>query len=426
MAKKPFRAQHLELRHKTYFALLTVPKDVQHLLGKKRFFKTTGTGDLRIAQAKADLFVIKWKAEIANARQRADDPIINSAMELNKMFMSTPRNMVLDVIHEETDRLRIETNDLIADTFEAVALGKSKVLDSYIPEWKKHQLDRGLEQKTVDQMERDIGELTKYIQTTNLVTKTNCDAWINMIAVSDKLSAASVTRIISSARNFFKYLQECRVFQDSMDDPFQVPTAYKRSKKANAKTINKKESWLPFTKVEVEKLHATTLSKGDSELGNLIVIAAYSGARIEEICSMKKDFIDTDEQTFTIVDAKTQAGNRVVPIHPNIKELVSELLTKSNNDYLFGELTENMYGNRSNAIGKRFGRIKKELGFDKRHVFHSIRKTFTTELERAGITENLAADILGHEKPRITYGIYSGGSDLNQKRKAIQKIKFKF
>jgi integrase len=211
-----------------------------------------------------------------------------------------------------------------------------------------------------------------------------------------------------------------------MDDPFQVPTAYKRSKKANAKTINKKESWLPFTKVEVEKLHSTTLAKGDNELGNLIVIAAYSGARIEEICSMKKDFIDTDEQTFTIVDAKTQAGNRVVPIHPNIKELVSELLTKSNNDYMFGELTENMYGNRSNAIGKRFGRIKKELGFDKRHVFHSIRKTFTTELERAGITENLAADILGHEKPRITYGIYSGGSDLNQKRKAIQKIKFKF
>jgi hypothetical protein len=96
-------------RHKTYFALLTVPKDVQYILGKKRFFKTTGTSDLRIAQAKADIFVIQWKAEIANARQKADDPIINSALELNKMLNSSPRELVLDVIHEETDRLRIDT-----------------------------------------------------------------------------------------------------------------------------------------------------------------------------------------------------------------------------------------------------------------------------------------------------------------------------
>ena len=52
MSKKPFRPQNLELRYKTYFAVLTVPKDVQYILGKKRFFKTTGTGDIKVAQAK--------------------------------------------------------------------------------------------------------------------------------------------------------------------------------------------------------------------------------------------------------------------------------------------------------------------------------------------------------------------------------------
>ena len=29
-----------------------------------------------------------------------------------------------------------------------------------------------------------------------------------------------------------------------------------------------------------------------------------------------------------------------------------------------------------------------------------------------GISENLLADIVGHDKPRITYGLYSGGSSL--------------
>jgi hypothetical protein len=36
----------------------------------------------------------------------------------------------------------------------------------------------------------------------------------------------------------------------------------------------------------------------------------------------------------------------------------------------------------------------------------------------------VAADILGHEKQTMTYGLYSGGSSLKQKREAINKIKY--
>ena len=47
-------------------------------------------------------------------------------------------------------------------------------------------------------------------------------------------------------------------------------------------------------------------------------------------------------------------------------------------------------------------------------------------LENAGISENLAADIVGHEKPRITYGLYSGGASTDVKIKAIKKININF
>ena len=60
--------------------------------------------------------------------------------------------------------------------------------------------------------------------------------------------------------------------------------------------------------------------------------------------------------------------------------------------------------------------------FERRYFFHSTRKTVVTLLEHAGISENLAADIVGHEKPRITYGLCSGGSSLEQKLKAIITI----
>jgi integrase len=87
-------------------------------------------------------------------------------------------------------------------------------------------------------------------------------------------------------------------------------------------------------------------------------------------------------------------------------------------------LLVNKYADRSNAIGKRFGRLKTAAGFGASHVFHSIRKTVATMLEDAGVTENLAADILGHDKPTMTYGLYSGGASLATKRKALEKINY--
>jgi integrase len=101
-------------------------------------------------------------------------------------------------------------------------------------------------------------------------------------------------------------------------------------------------------------------------------------------------------------------------------------MMQSKDAYLIENLTLSKYQDRSNAIGKRFGRLKKSLGFSKRHVFHSIRKTFTTQLENAGVHENISADIVGHEKPRITYGLYSGGTNLEVKREAINKVHYSF
>jgi hypothetical protein len=95
-------------------------------------------------------------------------------------------------------------------------------------------------------------------------------------------------------------------------------------------------------------------------------------------------------------------------------------------EYLLPNLTLSKFDDRSNAIGKRFGRLKSKLGYSKRHVFHSIRKTFTTQLENAGVNENVTADIIGHEKPRMTYGLYSGGTNIQLKREAISKISYDF
>ncbi len=53
-------------------------------------------------------------------------------------------------------------------------------------------------------------------------------------------------------------------------------------------------------------------------------------------------------------------------------------------------------------------------------------KTVVMILENAGVPENVVADIVGHEKPRITYGLYSGGTSLAVKADALGKLSYPF
>jgi integrase len=106
--------------------------------------------------------------------------------------------------------------------------------------------------------------------------------------------------------------------------------------------------------------------------------------------------------------------------------MISKKIEHLNDDdaYIFKTLRNNKYGKRTDALGKRFGRLKEALGFGERYVFHSIRKTVTTLLEQAGVAEGITADIVGHEKQTMTYGLYSGGTSMEQKTDAIKRIDY--
>jgi len=47
-----------------------------------------------------------------------------------------------------------------------------------------------------------------------------------------------------------------------------------------------------------------------------------------------------------------------------------------------------------------------------------------TILENAGVPENVAAAIVGHDIPTITYGHYSGGVSVVVKAKAMELIAY--
>ena len=64
---------------------------------------------------------------------------------------------------------------------------------------------------------------------------------------------------------------------------------------------------------------------------------------------------------------------------------------------------------------------KDRLGFDRRFVFHSMRKTVAHLFETAECPPGVAKDIIGHAKTDMTFGIYSGETRMDHRARWLAK-----
>ena len=64
------------------------------------------------------------------------------------------------------------------------------------------------------------------------------------------------------------------------------------------------------------------------------------------------------------------------------------------------------------------------MGYGPSHVFHTTRGTLITMMQRAGVVEGIAADVVGHDKKTITYGLYASGSIEAQQLEALSKVAY--
>ena len=81
---------HTEKRANLHYAVLTVPIDVRHVVGKLRYVQSLQTEDRAEAALRAAFVVAGWKAEIARARGKLPDPKATFWDGLRADFIDTP------------------------------------------------------------------------------------------------------------------------------------------------------------------------------------------------------------------------------------------------------------------------------------------------------------------------------------------------
>jgi integrase len=438
---------YIEYKDGFPYAALTIPVELREKIGKRKYRKKLEAISSRKAQLEAASLVAGWKKEIALHKALLDDQtrnpllkIIMEALDLRKDFEQTDESSENEGDYSEKDIFRQQIEDIargrikkqeghkVASDFYRIATGDLTLLEPLFNEWSKYLVAEKYEAKTIDTYTKDAKLFVDQFVSLEKVTSNSIDAWTLVLLDKGMTKNTLNNRVIKGIRNFWTYLKDRKKITKEQFSLILDATVKEKNTKA-AKSSGGREA---FTPSEVAKV-LNAISKEDTQLQAVLSIGMFTGMRIEEICSLKaSDVLEMEDiECFNIKDAKTAKGNRKVPIHSNLLPLIDTLLEAARGDakeipkdaHLISGLTLNKYGDRSNAVGKRFGRLKTSLGFDSKKVFHSVRHCVVTQLDRAGYRETAIADLVGHENASQT-SRYSEGQEVKELKKMVESIKY--
>lgn len=355
-------------------------------------------------------------AEAAYAKQGLDRELALTDLAHNALIETLG-----DLIAYKNDFSAEEKEEMQAIFTEPSAYKvKSPITKQRIATFRQYRETRNVATKTIDQQQSKLEKLSAYLSMEGRQLDFDAvSAWLDSL----KLASKTLAQYLLAGNVFWKWAMkhDARWRDDFKDkaNPFENHELPQTRGKERADRQRK-----DFQPKEIAELHAAALSTDHSSLADLILLGAYTGARIEELCQLRVEHLIKPDgiESFDIVDSKTAAGIRVVPIHPALSSIVERRRSDSKDGYLIPSGSKNKYGIRSDALSKAFGRLKEAHGYGAQHVFHSIRKTVITQLHRAGVQGPLIAELVGHETGTVTFDVYSQGASSAQKLDAISKL----
>lgn len=174
-----------------------------------------------------------------------------------------------------------------------------------------------------------------------------------------------------------------------------------------------------------------------SNLG--ILLSLFAGLRIGEVCALKWEDIDlqnqiihirstvtrvknpdnnSDVKTLTLIDIpKTKASIRDIPIHSSLTSILANMKRNPLSMYVVSEDNSFLC---PRTYEYRYHQALKKSGINK-YNYHMLRHTFATRCIEAGMDVKTLSELLGHANVSITLNTYVHSS-MEQKRKQMEKL----
>ena len=444
-------------RHQTWYVIVAVPRRLWAPGVKRQVVRTLGTPALAEAQRRKHAVIAAILADIerlagatpAGTIEPGNLPPgeLRSALNWRKAYAEIEAGQVAGLedgrpanadprswarwvaateIEDRADEIEGRLGPAAARTYEGVASGSATPLGLHLDAWLAEGGTKGpLTVKTIAGYRADMRGLEAWlgvhgVTTLEAVTKAVAGRWVSETMVATRMPWATANKHISCPMAYWRWL--AKRGHGTGENPFAGQSVAKgRAHRGEAGTKR------PFTRAEaMALLHGPA----DQELADAMRIAALTGLRIEELYQLR--VADCADGWFRVRQGKSAAAIRRVPVHGDLAAIVARRAAgRDAGAFLMFEGTTSRSGRgRSVPMSKRFGRYRQGVGVHdvtegKRGSavdFHSWRRWFTTEAERAGVAPHVIDYVTGHERPGETLGRYSAGPSDDQLRACVAAV----
>ncbi|MEL6447361.1 MAG: DUF6538 domain-containing protein [Pseudomonadota bacterium] len=435
-------AEHLFKRGQTWYVRLAVPRSLQEAVGRTEIQRTTGTRDLAEAKRRRHEILAGIHREIGltvrafRTDLKSPDGLAASVESIREEYLRgniDHENAHVQADHVIEEHLNRNSLSMYDENVPEAAQRRvraayrtaldvdyrplSQLVETYLKEYQGT-----VAVSTYRSRSRFLSEFVGWAgrsRTAEEVSRRVTGQYFAEVIQPKSLSVSSKRSMLSSLSAFWKWLIK-RGFYEKQN-PWSGFYSDARGKDGKTSDEVVRRPWLPSELARIE------LCPKDDIKYLTMKIAQYSGMRLEEIASLRKEDVLLEEGMFVVRKGKTANARRHVPIHPAIEALVKHWMERSGDKYLLPELKRGGPDKkRSHYLGKNdLGPwIRETISDHPGVVFHSLRNTFTTRAEQLGIPEPTVQLIIGHARQSLTYGLYSRDPGFELLRDAIRKIDF--
>jgi integrase len=407
--------------HNTWCVVVEIPKALRERAGKARLKQSLKTDSLAEANRLKHTVVSEFQRQIRALKVGSTDPdaeLFRLAAEFRTALDASDKRWQEDAqgrewseYEEELDRLRDKAKEVVethgpevASRFFKAGKGEATFLKDQYPTWLGEVEHAG---QTKAQHTAAIKSFMAWSNENVTIEETDrrkAGEYVSYLLKSSGLSRTTVRRHVSSLSSLWRWfvgrgLADQNVWRDQqLGKKTQATFRRGLDDEAILKLLRGAYSTPKYAQV----------------LHDLLRLALLTGARIEELCALKRADVEEREDGLWLIitGGKTEAAKREIPLHELAKPIVERRM-EGKDEYLFKGLpVGGPDEKRSWHVTKAYGRFRKQKNVDvsgSGQDFHALRNTFISMMEGAGAPESTVKLLVGHKRSSITYGHYSKG-----------------
>ena len=344
--------KHLKRRHNVYWVRVWVPEPLRGILGKSELWQNFYTTDLAEANRKKHRVVAELMEVIEQAKRDREgtldkvpkeEKLKEFALEYTRESDAAKNNDEEDVEDFFDEAIEAKIYELYGDKDgegilncdypESDALEKSpSAIKALIDSYKIHTHDyepissisklflseesESLKPSSFRRKKKHIDQFIKWSGDRDIskITKKITGEYVTSIINRNNPAYDTLRNIVGDISSLFSWA-EGRGYLDR--NPFyklKLPKADKGSQKRRPWTNEELLMFLSSSEIGINEFTATA-------------VAMYSGMRLDEICNIQKAHIS--DNCFRVLEGKTEAAKRAIPVHHLIEPLIERLLDLS-------------------------------------------------------------------------------------------------